>query len=184
MADTEARGNGQQAALLVFRQIQNDIRLLHEPVRKFFRAGFFRFDRPFPLQSFLFERFKDCLHFCQPVNREVRIFLCLIDDIAPVLALVFINEVIFVISGPFIKVPLVFERLRFSAFLTAQFVALAPNKEDFPAGFTFSDIQAPVGNPVQIIDNQRMEGHISGNAFSPSLIVGIPEVEPGIFGWH
>lgn len=47
----------------VFRQIQNDIALLQEPARKFFRAGFFRFDRPFPLQGFLFERFKGCLHF-------------------------------------------------------------------------------------------------------------------------
>lgn len=100
------------------------------------------------------------------------------------LALVFINEVIFVISGPFIKVPLVFQRLRFPAFFAAQFIALAPGKEDFPAGFAFPDMQAPVGKPVQIINNQRMEGHISGNAFSPSLIVGIPEVELGIFGWH
>ena len=40
MADAEARGNGQQAALSAFRQIQNDIRLLHEPVRKFIRTGF------------------------------------------------------------------------------------------------------------------------------------------------
>lgn len=184
MADTEARGNGQQAALSVFHQIQNDIRLLNEPVRKFFRAGFFRLNRPFPLQGVLFERFKGCLHFFQPVSREVRIFLCLIDDIAPVLAFIFINEVIFVISGPFIKVPLVFERLRFPAFFAAQFIALAPGKEDFPAGFAFPDIQAPVGKPIQIIDNQRMEGYISGNTFSPSLIVGIPEVEPGIFGWH
>ena len=58
MADTEARDNGHQAALSVLRQIQNDIRLLHEPVRKFIRAGFFRLDRPFPFQGFLFERFK------------------------------------------------------------------------------------------------------------------------------
>lgn len=51
------------------------------------------FDCPFPLQGFLFERFKGRRHFFQQVSREVRIFLCLIDDIAPVLALVFINEV-------------------------------------------------------------------------------------------
>ena len=138
----------------MFRQIQNDICLFNEPVRKFFRAGFFRLNRPFPLQGFLFERFKGCLHFFQPVRGEAGIFLCFIDDIAPVLALVFINEVIFVISGPFIKVPLVFECLRFPALLAAQFVALAPGKEDFPAGFAFSDIQAPVGKPVQIIYNQ------------------------------
>ena len=119
MADTETRGSVQQATLSVFRQIQNDIALLQEPARKFFRAGFFRFDRPFPLQGFLFERFKGCLHFFQPVSREVRIFLCLIDDIAPVLAFVFINKIIFVIFGPFIKLPLVFERLCFPAFLTA-----------------------------------------------------------------
>lgn len=153
MADAEARGNGQQAALSAFRQIQNDIRLLHEPVRKFIRTGFFRLDRPFPLQGFFFERFKGRLHFSQPVSREAWIFLCLIDDIAPVLALVFINKVISVISGPFIKVPLVFQRLRFPAFLTAQFVALAPGKEDFSTGFAFPDIQAPVGKPIQIIDN-------------------------------
>lgn len=89
MADTETRGSVQQANLSVFRQIQNYIALLQEPARKFFRAGFLRFDRPFPLQGFPFERFKGCLHFFQPVSRKVRIFLCLIDDIVPVLAFVF-----------------------------------------------------------------------------------------------
>ncbi len=47
-----------------------------------------------PLQGILFEGFKSSQHFFQTVSRKARSFLCLIDFVSPVLALVFVEQVI------------------------------------------------------------------------------------------
>lgn len=117
--------------------------MLEQPVRKFFRAGCFLFYSLFALQGFLFEGFKSSQHFFQTVRRKTRSFLCLIDFVSPVLALVFVEQIIIVFSGSFIKLTLVLKGLLFTALITAQLISLAFGKKYFPADFAFPEIQPP-----------------------------------------
>ena len=146
-----------------FSQFHNDIALLEQLVRKFLRAGCFLFHSLFPLQDFFFEGFKSSQHFFQTVSRKARSFLCLIDFVSPVLALVFVEQIIIVFFGSFIKLTLVLERLLFTALITAQLISLAFGKKYFPTDFAFPEIQPPIVQAVQIIDHQRIQGRIGSN---------------------
>ena len=137
-----------------------------------------------PLQGILFEGFKSSQHFFQTVSRKARSFLCLIDFVSPVLALVFVEQIIIVFSGSFIKLTLVLERLLFATLITAQLISLVFGKKYFPADFAFPEIQPPIVQAVQIIDYQRIQGRISSNTFHFPFAVWIPEVKPGIFWRH
>ena len=92
------------------------------------------------------------------VNRKAGCFLCLIDFISPVLALVLVEQVIIVFSGSFIKLTLVLEGLFFTALITAKLIPLALGKEYFPADLAFSEIESPIVQTVQIINDQRIQG--------------------------
>ena len=102
------------------------------------RTGCFLFHSLFPLQCFFFEGFKSSQHFFQTVSRKVRGFLCLIDFISPVLALVFVEQIIIVCSGSFIKLTLVLEELLFAALITVKLILLAFCKKYFSSDFAFS----------------------------------------------
>lgn len=153
-----------------------------QPIRKFFRVGCSFFHSLFPLQRFFLERFKSGQHFFQPVIGEARCFLRLIDLIAPVLALIFIEQIIVIFPCPLVKLSLVLERLLLPALVAAQLILLAFRKEDTPADFTFSEAQPPIVQPGQIISYQRIEGRIGADALRHALIVREPEIKPGIFG--
>lgn len=167
-----------------FSQFYDNITLLEQPVRKFFRAGCFLFHSQFPLQGFFFEGFKSNQHFFQTVSGKARSFLCLIDFLSPVLALVFVKQIIIVFSGSFIKLTLVLKELLFAALITAQLISLVFGKKYFPADFAFPEIQPPIVQAVQIIDYQRIQGRISSNTLHFPFAVWIPEVKPGIFLWQ
>ena len=141
-----------------FSQFHNNIALPEKPARKILWAGFFLFHSLFPLQGFFFEGFKSSQHVFQTVNRKAGCFLCLIDFISPVLALVLVEQVIIVFSGSFIKLTLVLEGLFFTALITAKLIPLALGKEYFPADLAFSEIESPIVQTVQIINDQRIQG--------------------------
>ena len=149
-----------------------------QPVRKFFRAGCFFFYSPFSLQCFFLERFKSGQHFFQPVSREARCPLCFVDLVAPVLALIFVEQIVVVFSCPLVKLPLVLKRLLLSALVAAQFVSLAFCEEDTSADFTLSEAQPPIVQSVQVIGYQRIERGISGDTFCCTPVVWIPKVKP------
>ena len=135
----------------LFSQFHNDIALSEQPVRKFLRAGCFLFHSLFPLQGFFFEGFKSSQQVFQTVNRKAGCFLCLIDFVSPVLALVFVEKIIIVFSGSFIKLMLVLERLLFTTLITAKLIQLALGKENFTANLEFSEIASPIVQTDQII---------------------------------
>lgn len=164
--------------LSVVSQRNNNITLLIQPVRKLFRAGCFFFDSLFPLQRFFLERFKRCQHFFQTVRRKAGCFLCLVDLVAPVLALVFVEQIIVVFSCPLVKLPLILKRLLLLALIAAQLVPLACCKENTPADFAFSEAQPPVIQAIQIVGYQRIKRGIGGNTFCCAPVVWIPEVKP------
>ena len=145
-------------SVFLFSQFYNDIALLEQPVRKFLWTGCFLFHSLFPQQGFFFEGFKSSQHFFQTVGRKAGVFFCLIDFVSPVLALVFVEQIIIVFSGSFIKLTLVLERLLFTTLITAKLISLAFGKEYFPAKFAFPEIKSPIAQAVQLIDNQRIQG--------------------------
>ena len=142
-------------------QFYNNTTLLIQPVRKFFRAGCSFFYSPFSLQRFFLERFKSGQHFFQPVSREARCPFCLVDLVAPVLALVFVEQVVAVFPCPLVKLPLVLQRLLLPALIAAQLIPLALSKEDAPADLALLEAQPPVVEPVQVIGNKRIKGSIA-----------------------
>ena len=144
-----------------FSQFYNNIALPEQPVRKFLWAGCFLFHSLFPLQSFFFEGFKSSQNFFQTVRRKTRSFLCLIDFVSPVLALVFVEQVVAVFPCPLVKLPLVLQRLLLPALIAAQLIPLALSKEDAPADLALLEAQPPVVEPVQVIGNQRIKGSIA-----------------------
>ena len=84
------------------------------------------------------------LSFCATyltLSRKAGGFLCLIDFVSPVLALVFVEQIIIVFSGSFIKLTFVLERLLFTTLITAKLISLAFGKEYFPADFAFPEIK-------------------------------------------
>ena len=157
-------------------QFYNNTTLLIQPVRKFFRAGCSFFYSPFSLQRFFLERFKSGQHFFQPVSREARCPFCLVDLVAPVLALVFVEQIVVVFSCPLVKLPLVLKCLLLSAFVVAQFVPLAFCEEDMSTDFAFSEAQPPIIQPVQIVGYQRIERGIGRDTFCRTPVVRIPKV--------
>lgn len=84
------------------------------------------------MQCFFFEHFKGGQHFFQSVRREARCFLRLVDLVAPVLAFIFIKQVIVIFSCPLVKFPLVLKRLCFAALVAAQLIPLALCQKIFP----------------------------------------------------
>ena len=85
-------------------------------------------------------------------------FLCLIDFVSPVLSLVFVEQIIIVFSGSFIKLTLALEGLFFAALIAAQLISLAFGKKYFSTDFAFSEIKPPIIQAIQIIDHQRIQG--------------------------
>ena len=116
----------------------------------------------FPLQGFLFEGFKSSQHFFQTLRRK-KSFLCLIDFVSPVLALIFVEQIIIVFPGSLIKLTLVLEGLFFTTLITAKLISLAFGKKYFPTDFAFPEIQPPIVQTVQIIDHQWIQGRIGSN---------------------
>lgn len=112
------------------------------------------------MQCFFFEGFKSSQHFFQTVSRKSGYFLCLIDFVLPVLALIFVEQIIIVFSGSFIKLTLVLEELLFAALITAKLILLAFYKEYFPTDFAFSEIQSPIINvKIKIHKNYQIKVH-------------------------
>lgn len=163
---------------LIFSQPHNNITLLIQPVRKFFRAGCSFFYILFSLQRFFLKRFKSSQHFFQPVSREACCPLCFVDLVAPVLALVFVEQIVVVFSCPLVKLPFVLKRLLLSALIAAQFISLAFCEEDAPTDFAFSEAQPPIIQSVQVIGYQRIERGIGGDTFCCTPVVWIPKVKP------
>ena len=102
-----------------FCKFYDVIRLLVQPVHKFFCAGFPCADQFFSLQGFFFKRIKCVFHFFQPFIWKSVCLFCFVDLVPPVLALIFIKQVIIILPCPFVKLPLVLQSLCFSAFFTA-----------------------------------------------------------------
>ncbi len=146
---------------LIICQLHNYITLLIQPVRKFFRAGCSCFYSLFSLQCFFLEVSKGSLYFFQTVSWKAVGILCPVDFVAPVLALVFVEQVVAVFPCPLVKLPLVLQRLLLPALIAAQLIPLALSKEDAPADLALLEAQPPVVEPVQVIGNQRIKGSIA-----------------------
>ena len=83
-------------------------------------------------------------HFFQSFNRKISSFLGLIDFITPILAFIFIKQIIVIFSGSFIKLPFVLKCLCFTALITAQFITLAFCQKIFSTDFALTETKAPV----------------------------------------
>ena len=97
------------------------------------------------LQSFFLKKVKRIFHFFQAFNRKISSFLGFIDFITPILAFIFIKQIIVVFSGSFIKLPFVLKCLCFTALITAQFITLAFCQKIFstdfaPVSYTHLDV--------------------------------------------
>ena len=103
---------------------------------------------------------------------------CLVNLVTPVLALIFVEQIVVVFSCPLVKLPLILKRLFLSALVAAQFVPLAFCKEDTSADFTLSEAQPPIIQPVQIVGYQRIERGIGRDTFCCAPVVWIPKVKP------
>lgn len=113
------------------------------------------------MQRFFFERFKGRPHFFQPGGGKSRCLFRPVDFVAPVLALVFVEQVVAVFPCPLVKLPLVLQRLLLPALIAAQLIPLALSKEDAPADLALLEAQPPAVEPVQVIGNQRIKGSIA-----------------------
>ena len=149
-----------------------------------FGLAVFFFTACFRCKASFFEGFKSSQHFFQTLRRKIRSFLCLIDFVSPVLALIFVEQIIIVFPGSLIKLTFVLERLLFTTLITAQLISLAFGKKYFPTDFAFPEIQPPIVQTVQIIDHQWIQGRIGSNTLHFPFAVWIPEVKPGIFLRH
>ena len=85
------------------------------------------------MQRFFFEVSKGSLYLLQPVSRKACGIFYPVDFVAPVLAFIFIKQVIVVFSCLLVKFPLVLKRLRFAALVAAQPIPLALCQKIFPA---------------------------------------------------
>ena len=128
---------------LVFSQPHNYITLQIQPVRKFFRAGCSCFYSLFSLQGFFLKVGKGNLYFFQTVSRKACGIFYPVYFVAPVLAFIFIKQVIVIFSCPLVKFPLVLKRLCFSAFVTAQLIPLALCQKIFPADLALPEAKPP-----------------------------------------
>ena len=79
-------------------QLNNYITLLIQPVRKFFRAGCSCFYSLFSLQGFFLKVGKGNLYFFQTVSRKACGIFYPVYFVAPVLAFIFIKQVIVIFS--------------------------------------------------------------------------------------
>ena len=118
--------------------------LLVQPVRKFFRAGCLFFYSLFSLECFFLECFKRSPHFFQPVSREARCSFCFVDLVTPILALIFVKQIVVVFSCSLIEFPFILEGLLFPAFVAAQFIAQTLGEKNFAADFALAEVQSPV----------------------------------------
>ena len=121
------------------------------------------------MQRFFFERFKGRPHFFQPGGGKSRCLFRPVDFVAPVLALVFVEQVVAVFPCPLVKLPLVLQRLLLPALIAAQLIPLALSKEDAPADLALLEAQPPVVEPVQVIGNQRIKGSIDLKSQQPPI---------------
>ena len=159
-------------------QLNNYITLLIQPVRKFFRAGCSCFYSLFSLQGFFLKIGKGSLYFFQTVSRKACGIFYPVYFVAPVLAFIFIKQVIVIFSCPLVKFPLVLKRLCFAALIAAQLIPLALCQKIFSADLAPPEAKPPVIQSVQIIGNQRVEGRIGRHTFFCAPVVREPEVKP------
>lgn len=96
----------------------------------------------FSLQGFFLKVGKGSLYFFQTVSRKACGIFYPVYFVAPVLAFIFIKQVIGIFSCPLVKFPLVLKRLCFSALVAAQLIPLALCQKIFPA-----DLALPEAKP-------------------------------------
>ena len=125
-----------------FAEFQDNIALLIQPVREFRWLGCscpYSFLTP---QSFFLKKVKRSFHFFQTFNRKISSFFGFIDFITPILAFIFIKQIIVIFSGSFIKFPFILKCLCFTALITAQFITLAFCQKIFSTDFALTETKA------------------------------------------
>lgn len=94
-----------------------------------------------------------------------------IDFITPILAFIFIKQIIVVFSGSFIKLPFVLKCLCFTALITAQFITLAFCQKIFSTDFALTETKAPVIQSIQVISDKRIKRAVGSYTFCSAPII-------------